>query len=165
MKRRAARAGLFYPRDAASCRRQLAECLRGAIRDGAPPEDPVAAILPHAGWVYSGQVAAGALQSLATRRAPTDLVVLFGAVHVPGVERATVTEASAWETPLGDLRVDGEARSLLPDGVAVSDAAHRGEHNYDALTEWLGLSSAEIDELHRSGVLLQDDAASSQALS
>lgn len=131
MKRRAARAGLFYPRDAATCREQLAECLGGSLREGRASGDPVAAILPHAGWVYSGRVAAGALQALAARRAPTDLVVLFGAVHVPGVERATVTAASAWETPLGDMEVDQQARRCLPDRVLVSDTAHRGEHSLE----------------------------------
>lgn len=42
-------------------------------------------------------------------------------------------------------------------------AAHRGEHNYDALQDWLGLSATEIDTLHTDGVLLRDDAVADQA--
>jgi crotonobetainyl-CoA:carnitine CoA-transferase CaiB-like acyl-CoA transferase len=41
-------------------------------------------------------------------------------------------------------------------------AAHRGEHNHDALQDWLGASATEVDELHRAGVLLQDDQAAEQ---
>jgi AmmeMemoRadiSam system protein B len=129
------RAGLFYPGDAQECARLLDACLAEAVRENEPPADPVAAIVPHAGWVYSGRVAAGALQALASRSPATELVVLFGAVHVPGVRRATVSPADEWATPTGALRVDREAAGLvleaLGDRVDEAERAHAGEHSLE----------------------------------
>lgn len=131
------RAGLFYPGDASSCRQQLEDCLREAQQDQPPPADPVAAIVPHAGWVYSGRVAAGALKALAARTPRPEVVVLFGAVHVPGVEGATLTPAEAWDTPLGPVEVAVEVRERLSALLPSDAAAHRGEHSLEVQLPFL----------------------------
>ena len=82
-------AGMFYPADAAQCRRaarQLIESARPAISQMSSElgsESGIGAIVPHAGWICSGAVAAEAIQSLARQRPAVDLVVVFGAIHTP----------------------------------------------------------------------------------
>lgn len=137
MLRPAYRAGLFYPRYPAECRAQLERCLAEATLDGTPGADPVAALVPHAGWVYSGRVAAGALRALATRSRAPRVIVLFGAVHVPGVGEATLSDASGWETPLGVARVDPEAAAALAEVVATGGAPHAGEHSLEVEVPFL----------------------------
>lgn len=135
------RAGLFYPGDPHACTTLLDTCLAEAVCEGDPPADPVAAIVPHAGWVYSGRVAAGALVALAGRGPATELVVLFGAVHVPGVRRATLSPAEEWATPLGACRVDREAaatiQAALGERLDEAERAHAGEHSLEVQVPFL----------------------------
>lgn len=135
------RAGLFYPGEPDTCAQLLETCLAEAVQENVPPPDPVAAIVPHAGWVYSGRVAAGALLALAGRAPATELVVLFGAVHVAGVRRATLSPADEWATPLGPRRVDREAATLLRgalgEGLDEGARAHAGEHSLEVQVPFL----------------------------
>jgi len=144
MIRQPYRAGSFYPARPETCEAQLEECLREAMLEGEPPAEPVAAIVPHAGWMYSGRVAAGAWASLARRRAATELVVLFGAVHVPGVRRAAMPEAAdliaaeaerslAVETRCGLLRAVELTGAALRVGQAIAEAYDRAKAAEGAL--------------------------------
>lgn len=96
----------WYPQDAEGVRRFL-------LSLPLLPETPgaVAALAPHAGWYYSGAVAARAAAAL-DRDAET-LVVCGG--HLPAGAPALFAEEDAAATPLGDLEIDGEFRSLLWD--------------------------------------------------
>jgi len=126
-------AGMFYPAQAAACRAEVLECLAGA-----PPLDlprPIrAGIVPHAGWTYSGPTAARVFAAIAAQGAPQTLVLL-GAVHRWGIDRAAVYGSGSWRTPLGDLVVDEElASALVADsaGLVVDDPrAHQGEHSIE----------------------------------
>ncbi len=158
--RPAARAGLFYPRQAAQCRELVDQCLGSSEVPERPPGfEPVAAIVPHAGWVYSGRIAAGALRSLAARSAPVRTVVLFGAVHVPGVGAATVSPAKAWETPLGLVPVDQEAARRVGTLLGSGEAAHRGEHSLEVQVPFLQVLFPEA-EILPIAVPPDEDAAS-----
>ena len=85
--------------------------------------------------------------------------------HREVLDRQGSVEARAILTDVDDR--DGGHRRVTNTPYRFSDAeagirgpaAHRGEHNYDALQDWLGLSASDIDDLHRDGVLLADDAA------
>ncbi|MEW6250599.1 MAG: AmmeMemoRadiSam system protein B [Planctomycetota bacterium] len=124
--RPAAFAGRFYPGSPEACAQMAAECLRGAA---APPA--VGAVVPHAGWVYSGAVAAKSLAGIAAFR--PDTVVIFGAVHGLDRNRASLWPRGAWQTPLGELEVDEDlARRFAEDAAIVSDLdAHRYEHSIE----------------------------------
>lgn len=130
--RPAFRAGSFYPSSSSSCTRLLDDCLRDS---GAPPARGriVGGIVPHAGWSYSGPTAARTFSSVG--EPDPRAFVLFGAVHVPGVPRPALSPHTAWETPLGDVTVDGEIGDLLLDAcgewLEVSEAAHRTEHSIE----------------------------------
>jgi AmmeMemoRadiSam system protein B len=103
-----------------------------------PPEETaprlVGAAVPHAGWRFSGGVAARALKTLAERSTARCLIAL-GAVHRARLAKAAVYPEGAWETPLGPVSVDAElaARLLgeLPDLLEANPAAHGDEHSLE----------------------------------
>ncbi len=104
-------AGTWYPATAAECRREIEAFLR-APQIAAPPERPlVGAIVPHAGWFYSGAVGCNAIRHLARGEAP-DTVVLYG-MHLPPDGPDYIMAEGGWETPLGVLEIDAELAALL----------------------------------------------------
>jgi hypothetical protein len=124
--RAAAVAGTFYPAAPARLRADVAGML-GDIptRPGATPK---ALIAPHAGYIYSGAVAAAAFATL--RGGAVARVVLIGPAHYVPVRGIAVSSAAAFATPLGNVPVDRAAVALIADlpFVVESDAAHGPEH-------------------------------------
>jgi len=127
-------AGLFYPDDPAeleaAVRTYLAEAA-GKARPDAPP--PKAVIAPHAGYVYSGPVAASAYVPLARGRGRIRRVVLLGPSHRVPFRGLAASSAAWFETPLGRVPVDRTAVAALLDlpQVRVLDAAHAQEHSLE----------------------------------
>ncbi|MEE8639678.1 MAG: AmmeMemoRadiSam system protein B, partial [bacterium] len=121
-------AGMFYPADAGELAATVDELLENA--EGALPADDVLAVItPHAGYEYSGAVAATAFRQLEGRRPAT--VVLIGPSHhcaSPGIATGTY---DGYETPLGVVRVDVELVAAVVDGcadVTYSDVPYAREH-------------------------------------
>jgi AmmeMemoRadiSam system protein B len=111
-------AGTFYPRSPDELT-QVLEGYRDSIRPSPLPEGTVGLLLPHAGYRYSGAVAALGYLSLP---APPETVVLVGPSHHVPFGGTSVFEGDSVETPLGDLPVDGEAvRLLRAEGAALTD--------------------------------------------
>jgi len=129
MTRPAAVAGLFYPADARALARHVGQLLaEAAVPDDASP--PKVLVVPHAGYVYSGPVAAQAYARLARWRARIRRVVLLGPVHRVPVRGLAAPSAAAFDTPLGRVELDRAAIDALADlpQVVVNDAAHAQEH-------------------------------------
>src|SRR5688572_31227333 len=106
--RPAAVAGSFYPGNAQALRAELEELL-GAVEDCAPRLGfPKALIVPHAGYMYSGGVAARAYDELGAARGVVRRVVLLGPVHRVPVRGLAVPSVAAFATPAGEVRVDRE---------------------------------------------------------
>ena len=111
------------------------DCARATerfLRDFSPPAQPqriVAGIVPHAGWDYSGAVAAKVFESIRRKTNPATFV-FFGAVHRWAGGNA-VYARGAWATPLGNIAVDEELASRIVGhaaGLATENAAaHDGE--------------------------------------
>jgi len=123
-------AGLFYPDDADELRAVV-----GLLLDDAPSYEtsmprPLALIVPHAGLRYSGPVAATAYRLLSPLRSIIRRVVLIGPSHRVLLKGIAVPKANAFATPLGEVRIDEEARqTLLARGdVIASDVPHETEH-------------------------------------
>jgi len=147
-------AGTFYPRDRAQCLAQLQASLDRA-RARAGGDDPlsgveriVGGIVPHAGWVCSGAVAARVFLAVAARRHPA-VVVLFGAVHVMHGERASIFPSGAWETPLGQIEIDARLAERLCSQTNLLEPAphaHDGEHSIEVQAPFIQhlLPSARI---------------------
>jgi len=121
--------GRFYPGTRGELERAVRELL-DAVRPVAHPAAARAAVVPHAGFVYSGLTAAHVFARL---RLPRVVVILApnhtGVTRAPG--GASLWETGAFATPLGDVPVDESlARAILDAGppVAIDHEAHRGEH-------------------------------------
>lgn len=133
MIRQPARAGMFYAADGRQCRAEVEAC----VRDAATPDDLPAklqgGIVPHAGWICSGAVAATTFAALALRRTPSTVVV-FGAAHRPMRCDAAAFAHGAWATPLGEIAIDERlAERVLGACPQVRDEpyAHEGEHSIE----------------------------------
>lgn len=133
--RPAAVAGQFYPRDPQALRQAVDAFLQGGPVDAARPPaaaglTPKLLIVPHAGYVYSGRTAGLAYARLRDRAASVRRVVLLGPAHRVALRGLALPAAEAFETPLGRVPVDAQARSALADlpQVVTSAAAHADEH-------------------------------------
>jgi hypothetical protein len=120
----------FYPGDSRS---QIEHFLKGYK----VPKDPLRAvggIVPHAGWVFSGAVAAKVFKCISVKTAP-DTFILLGAVHTWKPRGNSIYSRGSWSTPLGDVKIDEEVADMLLDvlGDDISDdaAAHEGEHSLE----------------------------------
>lgn len=142
MIREPAVAGMFYPRDTAQCVSELNACIDRARTPGPSVRELdqiVGGVVPHAGWVCSGGVAAGVLREIAARN-PPDVVIVFGAVHVPNVIRSAVFPSGAWSTPLGLASIESRLVDRLCDqcGLLESDPhAHDREHSIEVEVPFL----------------------------
>jgi AmmeMemoRadiSam system protein B/AmmeMemoRadiSam system protein A len=137
--RPAAVAGTFYPRDARELEREVVELIDGVENLAPRFGHPKALIVPHAGYIYSGPVAARAYDELAAARGVVKRVVLLGPVHRVPVRGMALPGVEAFETPLGRVPVDAEgARMLAPyRQVVVSPAAHAMEHSLEVQLPFL----------------------------
>ena len=131
-------AGMFYPGDAQELRHQVADFLDHA---GEPRLTPKALIAPHAGYVYSGPIAANAYAQLAPLRDTIKRVVLLGPAHRYPLRGLAYSEAALFRTPLGDVPVDQDALRSLDDlpQVRALDAAFEGEHCLEVQLPFLQL--------------------------
>ena len=129
--RAAAAAGRFYPADASALRGLVNDLLANVQPSDAPA--PKALIAPHAGYVYSGPVAASAYARFKPARDLINRVVLVGPSHFVPVEGLAASSAEAFATPLGPVRVDTEAVRKLArfSQATVLDEAHLHEHSLE----------------------------------
>ena len=139
--RPAAVAGTFYPVDPQDLRDALAGHLASACAPGAAAADlpPKLLVVPHAGYVYSGDVAALAYALLAPWRGRIKRVVLLGPVHRVPVRGLAAPTVSTFETPLGRVPLDLSALALLDDlrQVVWTDLPHAQEHSLEVQLPFL----------------------------
>jgi AmmeMemoRadiSam system protein B len=136
--RPAAVAGRFYPADP-SALAGLVDGLLGDVRVEQDAARPVAAIAPHAGYQYSGAVAASTYAHLARWRLDLARVVVLGPAHFVPLEGMAVPGVDAFATPLGPVEIDADARTAVigMPGVAVDDYPHQGEHSLETQLPFL----------------------------
>jgi len=122
-------AGLFYPKEAGP----LARMVEGYLAAAAPGGLPKAIIAPHAGYIYSGPIAASAYSRLRSAAGKIRRVVLIGPAHRVALRGLAAPSDEAFDSPLGPVPVDREAIAriaTLPQ-VTISDEAHRLEHSLE----------------------------------
>lgn len=128
--RQPAVAGLFYPAERAELLDQLSRLMHDSPATGSVPK---AIIAPHAGYAYSGPVAARAYARL--RPAPERIrrVVLLGPSHRVPLLGLASSSAEAFETPLGRIPIDRDCLTTLADlpQVKLLDQAHALEHSLE----------------------------------
>lgn len=144
--RRPTQAGAFYERDAESLKKQIESCFLHKFGPGSIPKVNVAGsrqivglVCPHAGYMFSGPVAAHSYYRLALDGKP-DIVVLLGPNHTGYGSALAVFNEGFWRTPLGDIEVDGEvANQIVRESkiVDVDESAHLYEHSIEVQLPFL----------------------------
>ncbi len=143
--RKPAVAGQFYPEDHEELSSLVDSCYTHPLGPGKRPPAPksdselVAVVCPHAGYVYSGPVAAHSYLHVSSMAAP-ELIVVVAPNHYGIGSGVSTFKEGEWETPLGRLRVDAEAAALLADStdvVAFDPQAHRLEHSLEVQLPFL----------------------------
>lgn len=128
--RPAAVAGLFYPQDPRELRALLGRLLAANPATGPAPK---ALIAPHAGYIYSGALAARAYNCVAALADTVRRVVLLGPAHRVALRGLALSSAIAFHTPLGEVPLDQQASAALRTlpQVSLSDTAHSQEHSLE----------------------------------
>jgi AmmeMemoRadiSam system protein B len=130
--RKPAAAGLFYPADREVLAARVDALLGEAGRR--PDEGVLALVAPHAGYDYSGRVAASAF---AIAPDATE-VVLLGPSHFVPLAGMALSSDDAWETPLGEVRVSKRLRKeALAAGAFVDDEPHARDHALEVVLPFL----------------------------
>ena len=134
--RPAAVADAFYPGDA-SALEVTVRALLGRVDARGPA--PKALIAPHAGYVYSGPVAASVYGRLRDAHATIRRVVLLGPSHQVALRGLVAPSVDAFETPLGRIEIDTKARARIAGlaQVSIDDAPHAGEHSLEVQLPFL----------------------------
>jgi AmmeMemoRadiSam system protein B len=144
--RRPTQAGAFYEGDVESLKTQIENCflhefgpkqLPRVNVDG--PREIVGLVCPHAGYMYSGHVAANAYYELAQDGKP-DTIVILGPNHTGYGSAIALMNEGFWHTPLGDVEIDGETADHIVQEtrlVDIDDLAHRFEHSIEVQLPFL----------------------------
>jgi MEMO1 family protein len=121
----------FYTRE---CREEQIEHYLKGFKVPEEPTQVVGGIVPHAGWMYSGAVAAKVFKCIKEKAQP-DTFVLFGAVHSLDVQENSVFAKGSWATPFGEVAVDEANAEIILNSLGsylVEDpAAHLSEHSIE----------------------------------
>src|SRR5262249_44886789 len=126
-------AGAFYAGTREQLTQELQDLLRSAQATAADGPLPKALIAPHAGYIYSGPIAANAYARLAPARGRIKRVVLLGPAHRVAVDGLVLPGVRGLQTPLGVVPVDREAVRLITSlpQVGESKEAHAHEHSLE----------------------------------
>ena len=131
-----AAAGTFYPADPSELRRLVDRLLETSAAVVGPR--PWGIVVPHAGFVYSGPIAATAYGALRPWAREIHRALLLGPAHFVPLEGCAVTAAEAWRTPLGEVAVDqGMRDAAVAAGCTVDEEPHRPEHSLEVQLPFL----------------------------
>jgi hypothetical protein len=124
-------AGKFYPADSSKLRNALKYFFEDAVSGG--KDSPIAIIAPHAGYIFSGQIAADAFNQ--AKNFDYDVVIILGTNHTtPGFNKISIYPQGGFRTPLGIAYIDQNITDLLlkEDADCVSDIKpHESEHSVE----------------------------------
>jgi len=134
--RKPAVAGSFYPAVSDELQKMVDNFLTNAKKDLPLPK---AIIAPHAGYIYSGQIAASAYACLINSRNIIKRVVILGASHYAGFSIVATSSAEHFSTPLGLVKVDQDTISKISSFTEVGtlDEAHTNEHSLEVQLPFL----------------------------
>ncbi|MDD4984807.1 MAG: AmmeMemoRadiSam system protein B [Dehalococcoidales bacterium] len=132
-------AGQFYPAQAS----RLSRIISGMVDEQAEKEDVIGVVSPHAGYPYSGPVAAAAISRIKFK----DTFVILGPNHTGMGKALSIMTVGSWETPLGSIEIDTElARQLLAASryLEEDDKAHQYEHSIEVQIPFLQYFSKDF---------------------
>ncbi|AQS39688.1 AmmeMemoRadiSam system protein B [Shewanella psychrophila] len=130
-------AGLFYPADPMALSAELSSYMSQASLHKMPNSTakmtPKAIIVPHAGYIYSGLVAAHGFSCISAIADKIKRVVLLGPAHTVYLQGCALPESTHFSTPLGNLTIDRSSTAKLAtyDAVTISNIPHKNEHSLE----------------------------------
>jgi len=126
-------AGQFYPGQHDSCVSEIHEYLEAVNLTEPLPETIVAGIVPHAGWAFSGSLAALVFSAIKQQHEKVNTFVIFGGAHGYFGVSPAINNRGLWATPIGEVVIDEElADAILSTGQVVNDPnAHLCEHSIE----------------------------------
>lgn len=132
-------AGMFYPADETTLKHDIGLYLQQAIDTLATPITPKAIVVPHAGYIFSGPIAASAYQLLIPLKDKIKRVVLLGPCHRVSFRGIALPQSDTFNTPLGNIPIDQKAIQQLAalDQVVISESAHKEEHSLEVQLPFL----------------------------
>ena len=135
--RQPAVAGMFYPADKQLLKDDIHQYLNQASIE--QQEHLKAIVVPHAGYMYSGPIAAAAFKQLIPFKDTIKRVVLLGPSHRVAFSGLAVPQSDIFNTPLGEIQIDQKGIQLLLDlpQVVISEQAHRDEHSLEVQLPFL----------------------------
>ena len=142
--RKTAASGMFYAGTTKELEEQIEWCYKHELGPGAiprvnsqGPREIVALVVPHAGYIYSGPVAAHAYRELANDGI-FDTAVILGPNHTGYGSPVSLWVRDAWRTPLGEVKINEElAHELLGGVIKADEIAHIYEHSIEVQLPWL----------------------------
>ncbi len=132
--RKPAVAGQFYPGSDKECRAEITDCLANRSITNKLPEKIVGGIVPHAGWTFSGDLAAMVFAAIEKTEKKVDTFVLFGAVHHYFDTSCAVYDKGSWQMPMGEIKIDEElAAAIIKKNKLAkpNQQAHNFEHSIE----------------------------------
>lgn len=131
-------AGMFYPESPNVLKDVIKQDLEQAI-PASVSSAPKVLIVPHAGYIYSGSIAASAFILLEPYRHQIKRVIIIGPSHRIGFNGVAISSADAFDTPLGTIPIDKEAQAKLSEitGVHIMNKAHEAEHSLEVQLPFL----------------------------
>jgi AmmeMemoRadiSam system protein B len=151
-KRYPAVAGFFYDSSPERLRRQIESCFMSRHGPGSLPERgggegaPPTLVSPHAGYMYSGPVAAHGFLEV-SRRVRPETVVIIGPNHYGEGSEVSIYPAGSWVTPLGDARIDLALSKRLieiSDVISMDEYSHAHEHSIEVQIPFLQYIYGEL---------------------
>jgi AmmeMemoRadiSam system protein B len=160
--RRPAVAGQFYPANPSVLRKTIEECFLHEIGPKKlPPAEGskiIGLICPHAGYMYSGPVAAHSYLALSAI-ASYDVIIIIGPNHYGIGSGIAVPVAKAWQTPLGEVPIAKDAAEELVETsgmVDIDDLSHIQEHSIEVQVPFLQYIFNRPFKILPVSMLLQD---------
>jgi len=137
-------AGMFYPSDSRELIEMIEYCYLHELGPGSLPtrgvfKKPIGLVCPHAGYIYSGPVAAHSYKALSSKVSENITVVILGPNHT-GIGSGVSTMKGIWRTPLGDVETDDEFVEMLwrdCDILDLDETAHLREHSIEVQLPFL----------------------------
>ncbi|MFA5554980.1 MAG: AmmeMemoRadiSam system protein B [Phycisphaerae bacterium] len=126
-------AGQFYSDDRDSCLADIKHCLKKVNFIEILPKSIVAGIVPHAGWMFSGSLAAMVFSAIKQRHEKVDTFVIFGAAHGYYGHEPAIYSSGSWTSPLGEISIDQTlAQTIIENNLAAEEInAHKYEHSIE----------------------------------
>lgn len=126
------RAGSFYEASSTSCLHHARKLIAAAKFSADLPKVLYGGIVPHAGWMYSGELAVATFKALVSQQ--PDTIVLFGADHCGTVAKGEIYDSGTWRSPIGEVKIDDELASVMIKSspkIRSNAQAHAYEHSLE----------------------------------